>query len=125
MEQVTRIELASPAWKAGALTIVLHLRMPSMEIVSLDILTYLYRNVNPFFCIFLRHTGIFSGKHETAGHRQPLPFSQSCLSAAPGATGHTTPANTRVPEPPPFRPAPIGWAAVGRRDAPPPDGESC
>ena len=35
MEQVTRIELASPAWKAGALTIVLHLRMPSMEIVSL------------------------------------------------------------------------------------------
>ena len=25
MEQVTRIELASPAWKAGALTIVLHL----------------------------------------------------------------------------------------------------
>ena len=26
MEQVTRIELASPAWKAGALTIVLHLR---------------------------------------------------------------------------------------------------
>ena len=26
LEQVTRIELASPAWKAGALTIVLHLR---------------------------------------------------------------------------------------------------
>ena len=40
LEQVTRIELASPAWKAGALTIVLHLRMPSMEIVSLDILTW-------------------------------------------------------------------------------------
>ena len=35
MEQVTRIELASPAWKAGALTIVLHLRLPSVEIVSL------------------------------------------------------------------------------------------
>ena len=32
MEQVTRIELASPAWKAGALTIVLHLHMPSLEI---------------------------------------------------------------------------------------------
>ena len=29
MEQVTGIEPASPAWKAGALTIVLHLRAPS------------------------------------------------------------------------------------------------
>ena len=38
LEQVTRIELASPAWKAGALTIVLHLHTPSVEIVSLDIL---------------------------------------------------------------------------------------
>ena len=35
VEQVTRIELASPAWKAGALTIVLHLRVPSGELVSL------------------------------------------------------------------------------------------
>ena len=35
LEQVTRIELASPAWKAGALTIVLHLRLPSVKIVSL------------------------------------------------------------------------------------------
>ena len=31
LEQVTRIELASPAWKAGALTIVLHLHSPSEE----------------------------------------------------------------------------------------------
>ena len=38
LEQVTRIELASPAWKAGALTIVLHLRSPSLEIVIFDIL---------------------------------------------------------------------------------------
>ena len=38
MEQVTGIEPASPAWKAGALTIVLHLRMPSGEIVSLDMI---------------------------------------------------------------------------------------
>ena len=38
MEQVTRIELASPAWKAGALTIVLHLHKPSLEIVSLVII---------------------------------------------------------------------------------------
>ena len=37
MEQVTGIEPASPAWKAGALTIVLHLRgLP--QIVSFDIL---------------------------------------------------------------------------------------
>ena len=34
MEQVTGIEPASPAWKAGALTIVLHLHAPSVEIVS-------------------------------------------------------------------------------------------
>ena len=40
MERVTRIELASPAWKAGALTIVLHLRLPSVEIVSVDILPW-------------------------------------------------------------------------------------
>ena len=33
------------SWKAGALTIVLHLRMPSMEIVSLDILTWKARYV--------------------------------------------------------------------------------
>ena len=38
LERVTGIEPASPAWKAGALTIVLHLRSPSLEIVSFDIL---------------------------------------------------------------------------------------
>ena len=31
MEQVTRIELASPAWKAGALTIVLHLHRSKLK----------------------------------------------------------------------------------------------
>ena len=35
VERVTGIEPASPAWKAGALTIVLHLRLPSGEVVSL------------------------------------------------------------------------------------------
>ena len=53
LEQVTRIELASPAWKAGALTIVLHLRVPSVEIVSLDMITWkalrVKRLVNSFF----------------------------------------------------------------------------
>ena len=34
MEQVTGIEPASPAWKAGALAIVLHPHAPSVEIVS-------------------------------------------------------------------------------------------
>ena len=38
MEQVTGIEPASPAWKAGALAIVLHPRAPSTQIVSLYIL---------------------------------------------------------------------------------------
>ena len=49
MEQVTRIELASPAWKAGALTIVLHLRLPSVEIVSLVIIAYDFGSVNVFY----------------------------------------------------------------------------
>ena len=31
LEQATGIEPASPAWKAGALTIVLHLHKPSVE----------------------------------------------------------------------------------------------
>ena len=38
MERVTGIEPASPAWKAGALAIVLHPHAPSVEIVSLVII---------------------------------------------------------------------------------------
>ena len=38
LERVTGIEPASPAWKAGALAIVLHPRAPSTQIVSLYIL---------------------------------------------------------------------------------------
>ena len=38
LERVTGIEPASPAWKAGALAIVLHPRAPSAQIVSLLIL---------------------------------------------------------------------------------------
>ena len=38
MERVTRIELASPAWKAGALAIVLYPHEPSERIVSLCII---------------------------------------------------------------------------------------
>ena len=49
LEQVTRIELASPAWKAGALTIVLHLHGPSGEIVSLDMIA---RNAHPVKGLF-------------------------------------------------------------------------
>ena len=37
LERVTGIEPASPAWKAGALAIVLHPRAPSAQIVSLYI----------------------------------------------------------------------------------------
>ena len=53
MEQVTGIEPASPAWKAGALTIVLHLHLPSVEIVSLDIVTYGKDDVKQFTYKFL------------------------------------------------------------------------
>lgn len=59
MEQVTRIELASPAWKAGALTIVLHLRLPSVEIVSLDILTYIGMHVKHLAESFYHFSGDF------------------------------------------------------------------
>ena len=55
MEQVTGIEPASPAWKAGALTIVLHLRSPQWN-VSLVILARealdcqaFYRKISSFF----------------------------------------------------------------------------
>ena len=61
VEQVTRIELASPAWKAGALTIVLHLRLPSVEIVSLDILTYIGMHVKQFSYNFLQFFHKLSG----------------------------------------------------------------
>ena len=54
LERVTGIEPASPAWKAGALTIVLHLRLPSVEIVSLDILTYIGMHVKQFSYNFLQ-----------------------------------------------------------------------
>lgn len=40
LERVTGIEPASPAWKAGALAIVLHPRTPSAQIVSSIILAH-------------------------------------------------------------------------------------
>ena len=43
MEQVTGIEPASPAWKAGALAIVLHPHTPSAQIVSSVIIPQLPR----------------------------------------------------------------------------------
>ena len=51
LERVTGIEPASPAWKAGALAIVLHPHAPSVEIVSLVIIAYewgLCQEENPF-----------------------------------------------------------------------------
>ena len=46
LERVTGIEPASPAWKAGALAIVLHPRLPSEEIVSLVIIPFYENFVN-------------------------------------------------------------------------------
>ena len=48
MEQVTGIEPASPAWKAGALAIVLHLHSPSAKIVSSVIIASNTAVVNSF-----------------------------------------------------------------------------
>ena len=42
VERVTGIEPASPAWKAGALAIVLHPHAPSVEIVSFVIIAYAF-----------------------------------------------------------------------------------
>ena len=56
LERVTGIEPASPAWKAGALAIVLHLHSPSAKIVSSVIIASVSRFVNvfsEFFCTFL------------------------------------------------------------------------
>ena len=56
MERVTRIELASPAWKAGALAIVLYPQIPSERIVSLSIIShkpFLVNNLFLFSKIFL------------------------------------------------------------------------
>ena len=56
LERVTGIEPASPAWKAGALAIVLHLHAPSAKIVSSVIIASVSRFVNvfsEFFCAFL------------------------------------------------------------------------
>ena len=60
VERVTRIELASPAWKAGALAIVLHPRMgqlsalvvPQQQIISLPIIAHRSPFVNIFFTKF-------------------------------------------------------------------------
>ena len=60
LERVTRIELASPAWKAGALAIVLHPRMgqlsalvvPQQQIISLPIIAHRSPFVNIFFTKF-------------------------------------------------------------------------
>ena len=56
MERVTGIEPASPAWKAGALAIVLHplvshmlVLVPQQQIVSLDIIAYSRPFVNKIF----------------------------------------------------------------------------
>ena len=49
LERVTGIEPASPAWKAGALAIVLHPRMPSEEIVSFVILSHTQRSCQALF----------------------------------------------------------------------------
>ena len=62
MEQVTRIELASPAWKAGTLTIMLHLHnctawhsitklnhfIASPRFISLYYIMYLFISCNIF-----------------------------------------------------------------------------
>ena len=55
LERVTGLEPASPAWKAGALAIVLHPRAPSEQIVSFVILTRRWLFVNRIFRFFQKN----------------------------------------------------------------------
>ena len=97
MEQVTRIELASPAWKAGALTIVLHLRLPSRKLsAELEYhetmrLSSIQRNS------FENFTNFFCGKDLKRPGTKAV---HGCrTSDAPGATALPTPEESGVQPP--------------------------
>ena len=78
MEQVTGIEPASPAWKAGALAIVLHPRLPPEEIVSLVIIPFWKNFVN----INSEKTAIFFTESRRSHPGSPAP------DPDPPAAGH-------------------------------------
>ena len=63
MEQVTGIEPASPAWKAGALAIELHPHAPSVEIVSFVIIAYGPAPVKKNFIFPLKFFHFFVAPH--------------------------------------------------------------
>ena len=72
------------SWKAGALTIVLHLRSPSVEIVSLVILTCFSSNVNPPAAIFfLSHPSRHSARNARSSSSPSGPSSRSGCHCTP------------------------------------------
>ena len=78
LERVTGIEPASPAWKAGALAIVLHPRLPPEEIVSLVIIPFWKNFVN----INSEKTAIFFTESRRSHPGSPAP------DPDPPAAGH-------------------------------------
>ena len=107
MEQVTGIEPASPAWKAGALAIVLHLHSPSAKIVSSVIIASLPPFVNnfpEFPFTFLRHCNKAAnrGAPSAASGRKNAPQRRSGChwTAKTGrlscASASTTPSSARA-----------------------------
>ena len=81
LERVTGIEPASPAWKAGALAIVLHPRTPSAQIVSSIILAYTTgicqeknRNSAVNICKSPLHTSPLLKGTEKGRPRRPFPI---------------------------------------------------
>ena len=94
VERVTGIEPASPAWKAGALAIVLHPHAPSVEIVSFVMIAHEGESVKKKirFCLYFLHlfsknfkgTAVKSRKTEARHQRRHRGGGKS--SAALGAT---------------------------------------
>ena len=82
LEQVTRIELASPAWKAGALTIVLHLHAPSEGNRQLEHINMESQNCQASYQIFLLRKRISFPHNFFTAKSHPLPsyFSANCCT---------------------------------------------
>ena len=68
LERVTRIELASPAWKAGALTIVLHLQYAlrgNRQLCYISMNWYICQEILSFSKEFFLSNSLYKRLHES------------------------------------------------------------